>query len=108
MMQTSRFPGFMSTRCITDRCSRCIARVRAPAQEAFLAEVPVGNIPFMRFHLVTLLLVVGAVVCYFVGFGEGIIPLMAAYLILELTIGIRLHRRRRKRLETEKQGAAAG
>lgn len=54
----------------------------------------------MKFHLVTLLLVAGAVVCFFVGFGEGIIPLMAAYLIIELTLGVRWQRRRRQRRQT--------
>lgn len=50
----------------------------------------------MKFHLFTLLLVAGAVVCYFVGVGEGIVPLIVAYLAIEFTIGIRLHRRRRR------------
>jgi hypothetical protein len=62
----------------------------------------------MKFHLVTALLVLGAIVCYFVGFGEGIVPLMAAYLIIELTIGIRWHRRRRLRRDAAQQRTAAG
>jgi Flp pilus assembly protein TadB len=55
----------------------------------------------MKFHLVTALLVLGAIVCYFVGFGEGIVPLMAAYLLIEFTLGIRWHRRRRRRREAK-------
>lgn len=46
------------------------------------------------------LLIAAAVVCYFIGFGEGIVPLMAAYLIIELILGFRLgaaFRRRRQR-----------
>lgn len=44
----------------------------------------------MKRLLVYALLIVAAVVCYFVGFGEGIVPLMVAYVILEIALGSRL------------------
>jgi hypothetical protein len=54
----------------------------------------------MKRFFVYVLLIAAAVICYFVGFGEGIVPLMAAYLVIELFLGLRLGaalRRRRRR-----------
>lgn len=42
-----------------------------------------------RFFAYVLLIIV-AVVCYFVGFGEGIVPLIAAYFLIEIFLGLRL------------------
>jgi len=44
----------------------------------------------MKRIFVYLLLLIAAVLCFFVGFGEGIVPLMVAYVILEITLGSRL------------------
>ena len=44
----------------------------------------------MKRLLMYLLLIVAAVVLYFVGFGEGIVPLMVLYLIVEIALGSRL------------------
>lgn len=44
----------------------------------------------MKRFLVYLLLLVAAVVCFFVGFGESIVPLMVAYVVLEIILGARL------------------
>ncbi len=52
----------------------------------------------MKYHSINLLLVLAAVVCYFVGFGDGIVPLIAAYFVLELTLGLRLRAKLRRRL----------
>jgi hypothetical protein len=44
----------------------------------------------MKRLFVYLLLIAAAIVCYFVGFGEGIVPLMIAYIVIEIVIGSRL------------------
>lgn len=44
----------------------------------------------MKRHAVTALCLLGAVVCYFAGWGEGIIPLAAAGVVLELVFWARL------------------
>lgn len=54
----------------------------------------------MKRLLVYLLLIIAAVVCYFVGFGEAIVPLMVAYVVLEIVLWSRLgaaFRRRQSR-----------
>ena len=49
-----------------------------------------SNIERMKRLLVYLILVAAAIVCYFVGFGEEILPLMIAYIVIEIIIGSRL------------------
>jgi hypothetical protein len=44
----------------------------------------------MKRLVIYVLLIVAAVVCYFVGFGEGIVPLIALYLVLEFVLMSRL------------------